>query len=84
MLAIPSANAANTSMEFFQVAAVPDADSITLNSAATNAVAAKSCYYIAQANTIDLTFTTNASKNSGLNVVMMCDGTHWHGGLLDN
>ena len=84
MLAIPSANASNTSMEFFQVASVPDADTITLNSAATNAVAALSCYYIAQANTIDLTFTTNASKNSGLNVVMMCDGTHWHGGLLDN
>ena len=86
VLAIPSADAANTSMEFFQVASVDDADTITLNSAATYEVTGlgQYCYYIEQANTIDLTYTTTAEKNSGLNVVMMCDGTHWHGGLSDN
>jgi len=84
LIAVPSEDAANTTMEFFTVDAVPNVNTITLDASVTNAATSKTCYYMTQANTVDLTYTIAAARNSGLNIVMMCDGTYWHGGLLDN
>ena len=83
LVAVPSEDAGNTTMEFFTVDAVPDANTITLDDNATNEVVSKTCYYATQANTPDLMHST-AARNAGLNVEIISDDTHWYAGLLDN